>query len=99
MNAETRQENRKRPAPDVLARMKERAPKAFQAARLVGKWIWVEFSDKPDPETRAALNELGFSWNPKRLAWQNPCGAWCSKQARSYHPKDKYGEVRAADLV
>ena len=61
-------------------------------ARLVGRWIWIEFADKPSADVRAELKAAGFHWSPKRLAWQHNCGH-PTRAARGYDPRDKYGSV------
>uniref|UniRef100_A0A6H2A2W7 Uncharacterized protein n=1 Tax=viral metagenome TaxID=1070528 RepID=A0A6H2A2W7_9ZZZZ len=60
-------------------------------AKRVGAWIWIE---KPlgfdfSAKDQGKLRKLGFHFNPKRNAWQNPCGIETKK---SYHdPRKKYG--------
>ena len=29
-------------------------------ARIVGKWVWVEFESKPSSEVRQGLKDMGF---------------------------------------
>ena len=74
---------------DYLA---ECLPDAAKHAKIRGCWIWVEFDSKPDEATRNGLRRLGYHWNKKREAWQNPCGNK-SRQARGYDPRDKYQGV------
>lgn len=66
-------------------------------ARLVGRWIWVEFTQKPGERVRRVLKCLGFRWNRKRSAWQHSCGV------RSVHspgdPRFKYGAVPVSALT
>ena len=61
-------------------------------ARIVGKWLWVEFQGKPDSVVRDCLIMIGFRWNPARYAWQHSCGNGRTRKA-PYDPKEKYGEV------
>ena len=73
---------------DVVEFCKERE----LPARLVGRWVWIEFADKPGEDIRQALKETGFRWNRKRLAWQHNCGHY-TRAAKGYDPRDKYGAV------
>ncbi len=41
---------------------------------VVGAWVWVEFEEKPDADTRAALKEAGFRWIKKRGKWAHNGG-------------------------
>lgn len=61
-------------------------------ARIVGRWIWIEFPSKPDPEIRECLVDIGFRWNPTRHVWQHSCGTGRSRKA-PYDPRQKYGET------
>ena len=58
-------------------------------ARVVGKWVWIDFAEKPDAETRQGLKDFGFRWSPRRKQWSHSCGTPC-RPARSYRPWDKY---------
>ena len=88
--------NRMNETVEVLARLKNHPALAvFQAARVVGRWVWLEFDSKPAAEIRTFLKEEGFHWNRKRSAWQHPCGFF--SRSAPYNPKDKYGEINAAD--
>lgn len=81
---------------DVLARLKADAPAAFDAARVVGVWVWCEFDAKPDAGTRSVLKALGFHWNRDRVAWQHPCGRFMHHSPGD--PREKYGSIPAAAL-
>lgn len=81
----------------VLSNLKAQLPEVHaQNARVVGRWVWVEFEARPDEHTRETLSALGFHWNRARAAWQH-CGGWAARHA-PYDPRIKYGEVRAAEL-
>lgn len=82
---------------DVLARLRAESPEAFAAARVVGRWVWCEFTAKPSAACRTVLSDLGFYWNRKRGAWQHPCGRF-SKRA-PYDPRLKYGQTSASLLL
>ena len=58
-------------------------------ARVVGRWVWVEFEDKPDQAVRAGLKAIGFRWSKRRGQWAHNCGN-PTKPARGYKPWDKY---------
>lgn len=71
---------------EVSAKLPEAA---IPHARIVGRWVWVEFEHKPAAETLAALKDLGFRWNGRRRAWQHAGGVPTKFNARQ-NPKDKY---------
>ena len=85
MPSETKNENWKLSAQEVIAMLPE-AVKPF--SYLVGKWVWVEFREKPADNIRESLRVLGFHWNGTRKVWQHAGGH------RSRHttgnPKDHY---------
>jgi hypothetical protein len=58
-------------------------------ARVVGKWVWLKFDEKPNATIRQGLKDMGFRWSKRRGQWAHNCGH-ISKQARSYKPWDKY---------
>ena len=61
-------------------------------ARVVGKWVWIEFESKPCAEIRQALKDFGFRWSRRRGQWSHSCGH-SSRPARSYRPWDKYQTI------
>ena len=61
-------------------------------ARVVGKWVWVEFESKPSAEIRQALKDFGFRWSRRRGQWSHSCGN-PSRPAHSYRPWDKYRTI------
>jgi hypothetical protein len=67
-------------------------------ARVVGKWVWVEFESKPDAEVRQGLKDMGFRWSRRRGQWAHNCGN-SSRPARSYRPWDKYQTTMLEDYV
>lgn len=81
----------------VLERLRDAIPSAFKAARVVGRWVWLEFASKPDTDVRAAIGLLGFHWNRKREAWQHPCGFFMPHSPGD--PRDKYGVVQADEVL
>ena len=63
-------------------------------ARVVGKWVWIEFDSKPSTEIRQGLKDMGFRWSRRRGQWSHSCGN-SSRPARSYRPWDKYQTISA----
>jgi hypothetical protein len=81
----------------LLALLRREAPKFFELAEVVGKWVWIQFSDKQPPTVTSVLAELGFHWNRKRQSWQHPCGLF-HDQSAPFDPRQKYGSYFAADI-
>jgi len=73
-------------------------PEALDAARVVGRWVWVEFAAKPAEATREFLKARGYRWNRTRSCWQHACG-YRTRQAKGYDPRTKYGAIRAAQFI
>lgn len=80
-----------------VARLRAELPEAIPYARIVGRWVWVEYPEKPDGQTRAALKRLGYHWSRRRGAWQHPCG-WRSRRS-SRDPRAHYGVVPAVAVL
>ncbi|MFH1881296.1 MAG: hypothetical protein ABIL62_01125 [Planctomycetota bacterium] len=59
-------------------------------ARVVGRWVWIDFPTKPSAEVRQSLKDFGFRWSHRRQQWSHNCGCKCTKPARGYRPWDKY---------
>ena len=81
----------------VLALLRNEAPKFFGLAEIVGKWVWIQFTEKQPREVTSTLSQLGFHWNNKRQAWQHPCGQFTLSTPKD--PRAKYGSRHAADEV
>lgn len=64
-------------------------------ARLVGRWVWITFPERPYFRIRTFLRATGFKWNQKRGAWQHSCGVHSVRS--DGNPRWKYGEVRLLD--
>jgi len=64
-------------------------PEVYQLAEVVGRWVWIQFSEPPAPEIRQKLSQIGFHWNRNRQSWQHPCGRF--SLASSYDPRARYG--------
>jgi hypothetical protein len=91
-----RKANRNRGTRWVLEQLRD-IPAAFEAARIVGRWVWLEFDAKPESSVRSAIGLLGFHWNRKREAWQHPCGFFMHHSPGD--PREKYGVVRADEVL
>ena len=82
----------------LLALLRRETPNFFELAEVVGKWVWIQFSEIPAAEIRKQLAELGFHWNNTRQAWQHPCGTITDERA-DYDPRKRYGSYFAADRI
>ena len=69
-----RQENRQLGTDQLLDLLRSEAPRFYELAEVVGKWVWVQFADKQPATITSQLAEFGFHWNNKRQVWQHPCG-------------------------
>ena len=92
-----RDTNRQLGTQALLALLRSQAPELYDLAQIVGKWVWVQFSEKQPPEITSQLAQLGFHWNNKRQCWQHPCGVPMT-EASPDDPRAKYGSTFAADL-
>jgi hypothetical protein len=65
-------------------------------AEVVGRWVWLQFAEKPSEETRNLLKAAGFRWVHKRGMWAHNCGHF----SRHGHgdPRAKYGSVPVSAL-
>ncbi|HWN97178.1 MAG TPA: hypothetical protein VNT99_19260, partial [Methylomirabilota bacterium] len=84
-----RRKNRALPTELVLNLLRTEAPRFWEVCEVVGKWIFVTFSEKQPREVTAALSELGFHWNNIRQCWQHPCGTLAERTPLD--PRIKYG--------
>ena len=96
INTARRQANRALNTDRLLALLRRETPKFFELAEVVGKWVWIQFSDKQPPTVTRVLAELGFHWNNTRQAWQHPCGTIPDERA-TYDPRKRYGSYFAAN--
>ena len=97
INLALRRANRKLETEKLLALLRIKSPSFFELAEVVGKWVWIQFSDKQPPTVTRLLAELGFHWNNTRQTWQHPCGTLPDERA-TYDPRQRYGSYFAADL-
>ena len=91
-----REANRGLPTERVLALLQQEAPKFFDLAEVVGKWVWVQFTEKQPREVTSVLAQLGFHWNNKRKVWQHPCGALT--EGTESDPRAKYPTYFPSDV-
>jgi hypothetical protein len=92
-----RQANRKLETEKLLTLLRNKTPNFFELAEVVGKWVWIQFTDKQPPGITRVLAELGFHWNNTRQTWQHPCGTIADERA-TYDPRKRYGSYFAADV-
>ena len=92
-----RQANRALPTEQLLALLHTEAPRFYELAEVVGKWVWIAFTEKQPPQVTSVLAQLGFHWNNKRQVWQHPCGP-VTVDASPDDPRAKYGSHHPADL-
>ena len=85
-----RRANRRLNTEKLVALLRDTAPNFFAVAEVVGKWVWIQFSDKQPPSVTSILAELGFHWNNTRQTWQHPCGTIADDRA-TYDPRTRYG--------
>ena len=97
INLALRRKNRKLETEKLLALLRSETPNFFELAEVVGKWVWIQFSDKQPPTVTRVLAELGFHWNNTRQTWQHPCGLF-RDQSVQFDPRKKYGSYFAADV-
>jgi hypothetical protein len=91
-----RRANRELETEKLLALLRSEAPRFFEVAEVVGKWVWIHFSEKQPPTVTSVLAEFGFHWNNTRRVWQHPCGA-IRKERTAFDPRKRYRSYFAAD--
>lgn len=84
-----RRANRQLETEKLLALLQGNAPRFFELAEVVGKWVWIQFSEKQPSGVTRELAELGFHWNNRRQSWQHPCGT--IPERADYDPRERYG--------
>jgi hypothetical protein len=90
-----RRYNRGLPTERVLRLLQSKAPRFWEVAEVVGKWVWIRFEGKQPRQITAELAELGFHWNNRRQVWQHPCGQVMNRA--NYDPRRRYGSYFPAD--
>jgi len=56
---------------------------------IVGRWVWVRFTDRPGLGVRELLKGFGFRFVSRRAAWAHACGHPCRQGVGD--PRLKYG--------
>ena len=97
IDTEARKQNRTLPTDKVLAMLQQQDRRLWEMAEVVGKWVWVSFSEQPAPTVRQTLAQLGFHWNRTRQAWQHPCGQFRLSSAGD--PHEKYQSYQPAEVA
>lgn len=92
-----RRVNRALETEKLLSLLRSETPNFFELAEVVGKWVWIQFTDKQPSEVTRVLAELGFHWNNTRQTWQHPCGS-LPVEAAPDDPRRRYGSYFAADV-
>lgn len=90
------QVNRQIATDDVLQLLQCWIPRAYEVAEVIGKWVWVSFTEPQPEEVTTQLYKLGFHFNSRRGLWQHPCGV--TRDRPPYHPRQKYGSYFPADV-
>ena len=96
INFARRRANRELSTERVIQLLQQEAPRFLELAEVVGKWIWIQFTDKQPREVTARLAEFGFHWNNKRQVWQHPCGALT--EGTESDPRAKYPTYFPSDV-
>jgi hypothetical protein len=97
INFHRRWANRSLDTERLLKLLRTEAPRFFEAAEVVGKWVWIQFGEKQPHHLTRVLAEFGFHWNRTRQTWQHPCGLY-RDMAAPYDPRKRYGSYFAADM-
>ena len=93
-----RRANRTLNTEKLLALLRSETPRFFEIAEVVGKWVWIQFTEKQPSDVTMVLSEFGFHWNNTRQAWQHPCGT-ALIEAATYDPRKRYGSYFAAERI
>jgi hypothetical protein len=87
--------NRSLPTERLLEVLRKDAPRFWEVAEVVGKWVWIQFEQEQPSEVTTVLSQLGFHWNNRRQVWQHPCGKFV--ESASFDPRRRYGSYFPAD--
>ena len=96
INFARRRANRELSTERVIQLLQREAPRLLDLAEVVGKWVWIQFTDKQPREVTGKLAEFGFHWNNKRQVWQHPCGALT--EGTESDPRQKYPTYFPSDV-
>ena len=98
IDMQLRRANRALETEKLLSLLRSKTPSFFEIAEVVGKWVWIQFTEKQPSEVTRVLAELGFHWNNTRQTWQHPCGTIADERA-NFDPRKRYGSYFAADRM
>ena len=98
VNYQQREENRALATEKVLDLLRHWMPCQYELAEVVGKWIWITFTEQPAEQVRGQLSQFGFHWNNVRKCWQHPCGQFATDGSGA-DPRQKYGSHFPAYVV
>ena len=98
IDMQLRRTNRALETGKLLSLLRSKTPNFFELAEVVGKWVWIQFTEKQPSEVTRVLAELGFHWNNTRQTWQHPCGTIADERA-NFDPRQRYGSYFAADRM
>ena len=98
VNFQQRDENRALSTDRVLDLLRKWMPEQYGLAEVVGKWVWITFTEQPAETVRGQLSQFGFHWNNSRKCWQHPCGQFRT-EGSGEDPRQRYGSRFAADQV
>ncbi len=97
VNYQQREENRALSTEKVLDLLRRWMPAQYNLAEVVGRWVWITFTEQPAETIRGQLSQFGFHWNNARKCWQHPCGQF-QTEGSDRDPREKYGTHFAADV-
>jgi len=89
--------NRRLSTERLLHLLRTRAPRFWEVAEVVGKWVWIQLEGKQPRQITAQLAQLGFHWNNRRQVWQHPCGTVTPPSNQD--PRRKYRSYFPADMT
>lgn len=83
----------------VLNCLRTMLPQHYEAAEVVGRWVWLDVSPARKPRLAKVLWSLGFHWNQRRGVWQHPCGRFDPLGSHPTDPRTKYRSYFPADVM
>jgi hypothetical protein len=92
-------QNRRLSTETVLNYLRQRLPRQYDLAEVVGKWVWLDVSPARKPNLAGLLWALGFHWNKRRGVWQHPCGSFDPLGTHPTDPRTKYRSYFPADVL
>lgn len=96
INRELRRACRALRTRDLVTLLAQEHTDFFELAEVVGRWVWIAFTDRQPREITSRLAELGFHWNNRRQVWQHPCGQ-LRRLPSSTDPRSRFRTYFPAD--